>query len=115
MPIAGAARVWKRKTDSERINPFDVVRKELEGGRAAVMVLKFNDAFSTATANPISDASGPDRGIHAMLAVGVEATAPSVLVRNSWGPDWGDGGHAWVDAGYLAARCSAVVIFKESA
>lgn len=35
-------------------------------------------------------------GGHAMLIVGYDDARQSWLVRNSWGPDWGDGGHLWI-------------------
>jgi C1A family cysteine protease len=35
-------------------------------------------------------------GGHAMLIVGYDDTRGAWLVRNSWGPGWGDGGHLWI-------------------
>jgi len=32
-------------------------------------------------------------GGHAVLAVGYDNPGKRIIVRNSWGPDWGDGGH----------------------
>lgn len=34
---------------------------------------------------------------HAMLLVGYDDAKNAWLVRNSWGTDWGDGGHFWID------------------
>lgn len=47
---------------------------------------------------------------HAVLAVGCgEDDAGSyVLVRNSWGELWGDGGHAWLHEDYLRGRILTV-------
>ncbi len=38
----------------------------------------------------------PD-GAHAMLIVGYDDGKNAWLVRNSWGPDYGIGGHVWID------------------
>ena len=38
---------------------------------------------------------------HAMLIVGYDDDKNAWLVRNSWGPGWGDGGHVWIDYDYL--------------
>ncbi|MEM6670190.1 MAG: C1 family peptidase [Pseudomonadota bacterium] len=32
---------------------------------------------------------------HAMLLVGYDLATKALLVRNSWGPNWGDGGYCW--------------------
>lgn len=46
-------------------------------------------------------------GCHAVIGVGLGKDAATnethVLVRNSWGPQWGEGGHAWLPESYLAA------------
>jgi C1A family cysteine protease len=43
---------------------------------------------------------------HALLAVGSGHASDGgyLLVRNSWGPTWGDQGHAWLPDSYLAAN-----------
>ena len=40
-------------------------------------------------------------GGHAMLMVGYDDAKHAWLVRNSWGPTWGDGGHVWIDYDYM--------------
>jgi C1A family cysteine protease len=47
-------------------------------------------------------------GGHAVLAVGYDDTAQSFIVRNSWGPSWGQDGYftmpyAYVTSGQLAS------------
>jgi C1A family cysteine protease len=41
----------------------------------------------------------PQRGLHAVLAVGHEPG--SVLIRNSWGSGWGLGGYGWITETYV--------------
>lgn len=41
-------------------------------------------------------------GGHAMLIVGYDDAKNAWLVRNSWGPGWGDGGHVWIDYNVMA-------------
>jgi C1A family cysteine protease len=43
-------------------------------------------------------------GGHAVLAVGYDDATGRFLVRNSWGPDWGDGGYFTLPYGYLTDR-----------
>lgn len=46
--------------------------------------------------------------LHAVVAIGVGhekgSSAPWFYVRNSWGPQWGANGHAWVSGAYVSAH-----------
>lgn len=42
-------------------------------------------------------------GRHAVVLVGYDAD--HLLLRNSWGLSWGDGGYGWITNSYLAAHC----------
>jgi C1A family cysteine protease len=37
-------------------------------------------------------------------APGCEPTIGAILIRNSWGPAWGDGGYGWLPYDYLRKR-----------
>ena len=52
---------------------------------------------------------------HAVVAVahGVFGAERAILVRNSWGADWGIAGHAWLPQSYLAPRLTHVALLKE--
>lgn len=55
------------------------------------------------------------RRSHAVVVVGLGHYGgdPVMLLRNSWGSNWGNKGHAWVRESYLAPRLSgAFVILK---
>jgi len=41
-------------------------------------------------------------GGHAVLAVGYDDTQQYFIVRNSWGPDWGDGGYFYLPYDYVS-------------
>jgi C1A family cysteine protease len=40
-------------------------------------------------------------GGHAVLAVGYDDATQMLLVRNSWGPEWGLGGYFWLPYGFI--------------
>jgi len=52
----------------------------------------------------VPDYSDPEGGGHALYAIGFAGTA--VVVRNSWGADWGDNGNILVSAAWIA-QCDA--------
>lgn len=55
---------------------------------------------------PFSDSLFPGVMQHAVVAVGLGHDAQGetwFLIRNSWGQEWGQNGHAWVPAAYIAA------------
>jgi len=41
------------------------------------------------------------QGGHAVLAVGYDDAKDAVLVRNSWGADWGEDGYFWLPYAYI--------------
>ncbi len=44
------------------------------------------------------------QGGHAVLCVGYDDITQRVLVRNSWGPDWGQGGYFWMPYAYIGNK-----------
>jgi C1A family cysteine protease len=48
-------------------------------------------------------------GYHAVVATGYDDPRKLICCRNSWGPDWGDGGDFWLPYDYVASEdfCSA--------
>lgn len=47
------------------------------------------------------ESSRESHGGHAMLCVGYSDPDKLFIVRNSWGPDWGDQGYCYIPYGYL--------------
>ncbi|PRQ02034.1 C1 family peptidase [Enhygromyxa salina] len=88
----------------------------IERKQPCVLGLKINDAFRRAKDIPqLVDASGPDRALHSVLAIEMSSSYGPVLVRNSWGPHWGNSGYMWISASYLEARCITLITLTPSA
>lgn len=90
----------------------------LEHKSASILLLTLTAAFYRPNNGRI-DLDPPGAtvigGRHAVIAVGhgLVASTRYILVRNSWGARWGEGGHAWISEPYLAARLFALGHFTE--
>lgn len=59
--------------------------------------------------------TGQALGLHAVLAVahGRLDGKTIILVRNSWGAAWGDGGYAWLSESFLATHLREALLLQE--
>jgi Papain family cysteine protease len=96
--------------------PTDVstIFSALNAGQPTLFAARITEQFYLPTTDYIIKTIPGDRdtGNHALIAVGhgtIRAGAV-VLVRNSWGEDWADCGHAWVTQDYLANRILGVAV-----
>lgn len=112
-PAAGPAP-WRRGTLVPVSVAHDGVEEELEaelaGGSPVVMVIEVTDEFELPDEDGFVDAPdlrAPSGGYHAVVVEGAW-TEPSrgrvLLVRNSWGENWGAGGFALLPVEYLIAH-----------
>jgi hypothetical protein len=80
----------------------------LEHDLPVLFTMSISPAFFAPGAYGIITGDEPlmPKRVHALVAVGFghRDTDRYVLVRNSWGEDWGLAGHAWVDTAYLGPR-----------
>ncbi len=113
-PPASATPVFRRASEAAAVSLADLIN-ELEAARPTVVALLLGERFY----GPAADGRimpGPgdaDTDYHAVLAVGHgrDGIEPFILVRNSWGPDWGVEGHAWLSTTYLQPRLYGLAHF----
>lgn len=113
-PPAGVAPLFRCGSDGYGAD-LAHIRQVLDRSRPVVLALFVSGAFTaaatwlrTGTEIILPDDGEPmdrERG-HAVVAVGYGrfGSEDLILVRNSWGPAWGAGGHAWVRDTYLSRR-----------
>ena len=96
--------------------PSDVSRifAALDAGQPTLFAARITEQFYLPATDYIIKTIPGDRdtGNHALVAVGHGTIRADslVLVRNSWGEDWADCGHAWVTQDYLANRLQGVAV-----
>lgn len=113
VPPAPSGDLWRREARVTTLHSGNYWKNisAATAAKPAVLILHLDDAFWDPVSGVIEVSSGVVRGTHAVLALQVLEKPRRVLIRNSWGPDWGDGGHAWLSAKYLKERSVAVISF----
>ena len=99
---------------SENSNPScGQVIHELDRGRPVMILLTLSRAFYTPSARGVvHPAVGEVPELarrHAVVGVGHGTVGGyrAILIRNSWGPKWGDDGHGWLTEPFLGPRIFA--------
>lgn len=93
----------------ERVKTLKELKASLAEGHPVVFGMMLYESFETnavaATGKvPMPGKDEASLGGHAVLAVGYDDKTKRVLVRNSWGPNWGDNGHFTMPYEYIADR-----------
>lgn len=91
----------------------------LDSGTPVLLLTMLSKSFyapsNAGIVDPAKD-ENPDPALrHAVVAVGHGTTSDqtAILIRNSWGAEWGEGGHAWLTEKFLSPRLFATAILME--
>ncbi|MGB8275952.1 MAG: C1 family peptidase [Alphaproteobacteria bacterium] len=117
-PPSGIAPRFRRASETKH-DTVDEIIEELEQARPVVVLMRLSTSFDWAGRAGVVD---PDAGEmpdpfrrHAVVAVGHGELngQRAVLIRNSWGDGWGDGGYAWLTERFLVPRIFGLAILTE--
>lgn len=114
-PAARQAAARFRIRDWQEVPRDDVVhtKAQLSQDRPVVIGMLVDPTFAQFRGNGIIRNYGsPNLSGHAMVVVGYDDARQAFRVLNSYGPEWGDGGYAWVSyEHYRRAVQGAFVLF----
>ncbi len=108
-----------RRNGAKAPHALDLVIQQLDQGRPVIVLTKLSRSFyqknPQGVVDPPVDEKPEDARRHAVVAVGhgLVDGQRAVLVRNSWGPGWGDAGHGWLTERFLAPRIFAAATLLE--
>jgi len=91
---ADCRRATLRRVDAD----LPAIHVELDHGNVVVIGLELWEAFELRQEDEL-DLPGPDElngNMHAVAVVGYDDDRGRLLIRNSWGTDWGEDGYAWL-------------------
>ena len=106
--------LYRRRSTSPKQSP-DEVEVLLDAGHVPVLGISTTDAFYAPAPPWVISPTGPVRGLHAVVAVGIGTTYTTrrFLIRNSWGAAWADAGHAWLDDAFIVQHLRDVLVLTE--
>lgn len=105
---SGITDLWRGDTKFMKLGACATLVPLLQAGTPVVLAVRMRESFHSVAAPhyTIADA-GTYLGAHAVVAAGIgrdSTRGVQILIRNSWGFQWGFGGYAWLPASYVESN-----------
>ena len=118
-PPSGVGPLYKRNGAAHH-EDFSWLIGTLDQKIPAIVLMMLSRSFFLPQAGAIIDESPGEKPEpaqrHAVVAVGhgLVDHQKAILVRNSWGTDWGENGYGWLTERYLTPRMFALALLVEN-
>lgn len=102
------------RADSARISPSaESVIDTVKSQDLPILGITLSDEFYQPTP-PWVISPGRPRARHAVVGLGLAQYKGEqvILIRNSWGTEWADSGHAWLNESFLDSHLEEVFLLK---
>ena len=118
-PAESVGPVYRRRGEHGGDTVSEITNR-LDEGKPVLVLMTLSSAFDFAsiTHGIVNEAPGEQTNPHRRHAViaaghGVLSQKRVILIRNSWGEDWGQQGYAWLTEAYLKPRVFRISILTE--
>lgn len=103
--------VFRRASESKSVDG-SAIEGAIKAGCVPVLGITITGSFLNPAPPWIISPQGTTCGLHAVAAVGLAYSngTRQILIRNSWGTDWGDEGHAWLDGNFISLHLKHVLV-----
>lgn len=107
VPNLGTVPIYQAAQCAFALPDLAALVTALKAGRPVGVVVRMTDTFMKPAGGIVaySDVLVPTSQNHAVIAAGVGAHVTTsethILVRNTWGPAWGNDGSAWIPVRYV--------------
>jgi len=110
----GGLKVFRRASETKNTGA-DETEKAIRRGRVPILGVSLPEPFFVPKAPWIIGSEGKIRGLHAVAGVGVGRNGGDrvILIRNSWGPDWGDRGYAWLPDAFITRHLKELLLLTD--
>lgn len=104
-------QVFRRASESKGRDIAEI-DAAIRADQIPVLGISLPESFFRPRAPWVISPTGRIRGLHAVAAVGLgrHQAQRMILIRNSWGPSWGEDGYAWLDEGFVAQHLKHVLV-----